>query len=618
MRPFVTLSMIVRDEARVLGRCLESVSGWAEEIVVVDTGSTDDTKRIAETYQARIYDFEWTNDFAAARNYALSKATGRWILVLDADEYIDPGELPPLNEFLQQLDSSKPIGIVLPIYNYVDQEGSGKISRSSSIRLFSRHPNLAFERAIHEQLRTSTGKLVQLDHEFPIYHTGYTTETLRLKDKSARNEAIFSQMRRDGRWTPYDSFTQGNEYFALDRYEEALTCYEEADQPSESNQAWLPLCIGNRISCLLRLQRYTEAWMQIKRGQKLWPKACDFYWLEGYTLAQLGLDEDALRALQTCLQRSESSNANDSCLISPNYGTTLPLQQAATLHLRRFEVQQAVAYLTKLCYASPNQQAVLLQLIKLISASEPLDRVESFLHSLYPQPLAYQRVMIIEVLILLGLRELAERYWKRTILDGDPVTSSIRLQYALLTDQVDMGATVLQSPPKEPDRAWRASKLRASFQWKDRVKEKEMLPEEEAVDIITTVCMQYFREGHFELYDAVINSYPDMFESLANKLGDALFEERQFELALDYYSLLLQRNALSPRGYENVARLYISQGEIDEGLEFAKEASIAMPDRLDLQILMLRHTKDVEQKRRLLHTLRHECPGLADFPALPA
>ena len=87
----VSLVMIVKNEESTLERCLESVKNIVDEIVIVDTGSVDNTKEIAQRFNAKIYDFEWCNDFSAARNYALSKATGEIRLVLDADEYIIAG-----------------------------------------------------------------------------------------------------------------------------------------------------------------------------------------------------------------------------------------------------------------------------------------------------------------------------------------------------------------------------------------------------------------------------------------------------------------------------------------------------------------------------------------------
>jgi glycosyltransferase involved in cell wall biosynthesis len=80
--------MIVKNEERHLSRCLQSVKDIVDEMVIVDTGSTGRTKEIAYSFGAKVFDFEWINDFSAARNYALEKSTSDWNLVLDADEYI--------------------------------------------------------------------------------------------------------------------------------------------------------------------------------------------------------------------------------------------------------------------------------------------------------------------------------------------------------------------------------------------------------------------------------------------------------------------------------------------------------------------------------------------------
>ena len=83
----VSLCMIVKNEEAVIGRCLESVQGMVDEIIIVDTGSEDRTKEIVERYTDKIYDFSWRDDFAAARNYSFSLASGDFILWLDADDY---------------------------------------------------------------------------------------------------------------------------------------------------------------------------------------------------------------------------------------------------------------------------------------------------------------------------------------------------------------------------------------------------------------------------------------------------------------------------------------------------------------------------------------------------
>ena len=94
----ISLCMIVRDEELALPRCLESVKGLFDEMIIVDTGSVDNTRRIAEEAAGKVYDFEWTDDFSAARNYSLSLAKGDWLMWLDADDVIESRDRELLKE----------------------------------------------------------------------------------------------------------------------------------------------------------------------------------------------------------------------------------------------------------------------------------------------------------------------------------------------------------------------------------------------------------------------------------------------------------------------------------------------------------------------------------------
>ena len=100
----LSLSMIVRDEAAQIEACLRSVQGFAEELVVVDTGSTDNTVALAQAMGARVEQIEWPGDFAPARNQALQFVSGDWVLVLDADEQLRPEAMAPLRALMAQPD----------------------------------------------------------------------------------------------------------------------------------------------------------------------------------------------------------------------------------------------------------------------------------------------------------------------------------------------------------------------------------------------------------------------------------------------------------------------------------------------------------------------------------
>ena len=139
----LSATLIVRDEAAVLPRCLASIRDLVDEIVVVDTGSADDSRRIAADFGARVFEFPWRDDFAAARNAALEHARGRWILYIDADEAIVPTSHDTLAGHL--LDP----GLVACTVRFRPRTG---FTRYQECRLFRNDPRIRFRNVIHETM----------------------------------------------------------------------------------------------------------------------------------------------------------------------------------------------------------------------------------------------------------------------------------------------------------------------------------------------------------------------------------------------------------------------------------------------------------------------------------
>ena len=127
----LSLCMIVKNEEDVLGRCLESVKGLADEIIVVDTGSDDLTKEIAAHYTDRIYDFEWRDDFSAARNFAFSKGTKDFLMWLDADDVIPGEEAERFRSFKENLTPDTDV-VMMPYA--VSFDGAGGTMRAFIFR----------------------------------------------------------------------------------------------------------------------------------------------------------------------------------------------------------------------------------------------------------------------------------------------------------------------------------------------------------------------------------------------------------------------------------------------------------------------------------------------------
>jgi glycosyltransferase involved in cell wall biosynthesis len=151
--PRVSLTMIVRNEEANLSGCLASAADLVDEIIVVDTGSTDRTKEVAGRLGARVYDFPWCDDFAAARNESLRHATGQWIFWLDADDRLDEENRGKLQALLAGLKTEN----VAYVMRCCSQSGAtgGSTAAVDHVRLFPRHPEIRWQYRVHEQILPS-------------------------------------------------------------------------------------------------------------------------------------------------------------------------------------------------------------------------------------------------------------------------------------------------------------------------------------------------------------------------------------------------------------------------------------------------------------------------------
>ena len=185
--PKLSVSMIVKNEEKHLNRCLSSIRDAADEIVIVDTGSTDKTIEIAESFGAKVFNYNWINDFSSARNFALSKCSGDWILYLDADEELNSNSV---NELMDKIRNNNSGGIFCAVKNLGTNITSGSIFKYP--RLFINDSRLKFNGKVHEQIIESLNKnkLQIIDSNIEIIHHGYAIDEESLKEKKERNLAL--------------------------------------------------------------------------------------------------------------------------------------------------------------------------------------------------------------------------------------------------------------------------------------------------------------------------------------------------------------------------------------------------------------------------------------------
>lgn len=254
--PTLALSMIVRDAERDLAVCLESVRGIANEIVIADTGSTDNTIEIAHKMGARVFSVPWENDFARARNLSLAEATADWVLSMDADERLDPAaarRLPPL------LANRKARAYQIPIRNYVlslneriwDRPAKPNDSPlpeakpypayvdHENVRLFRRDPELYFVGRVHEtvgmRILETGGGLGRAD--FLIHHFGLAVD---LKIQNRKNTYYRELSIQKVRELPGNAQAHFELGMVETSVEVALHCFERAcELKPDFAEAWI-------------------------------------------------------------------------------------------------------------------------------------------------------------------------------------------------------------------------------------------------------------------------------------------------------------------------------------------------------------------------------------------
>ena len=213
--------MIVKNEQNMLEKTLPNLSALVDEVVIVDTGSTDGTKKIAQKYTSKIYDFPWINDFAAARNESLKYANGDWILWVDADEFIKKEDMDKIKAVLK--DAGEP-AFLFKVSECREGE-LNPISYNLRPKIFRNRVGIHFERPVNEQPFTKDGRPVAIlarELDIPIYHWGGLLAEEKLRQKKLRNLEILKKVIDSGKGDAANYFLLGLNYRDIQMYDEAV------------------------------------------------------------------------------------------------------------------------------------------------------------------------------------------------------------------------------------------------------------------------------------------------------------------------------------------------------------------------------------------------------------
>ncbi|MCH5586707.1 glycosyltransferase [Shimazuella sp. AN120528] len=309
-KKLLSLCMIVRNEETFIENCLNCVKDVVDEMIIVDTGSTDNTVEICKSAGAIVLHRDWEDNFAVARNHGLDHAKGDWIFWLDADEEVEKEDAEKLRDLLTETEEHI-AGIQLINYygSYPIQPDNAYLVNHH--RLFRNHMGFRFKNRIHEQLNIQE-VLGNVDDfiTFPVkvYHYGYLNDITTKKDKHKRNIQILKKMRQEGSTDPWIDYHLANEYYRKQKHKKAFQYVNEAILKFIQKQQTPPsLLYKLKYEILITLNSFEGAWPAIDKAIALYPDYVDLHLYKGLIFIGQKKYEKAIKVFQHCLFLGENN-----------------------------------------------------------------------------------------------------------------------------------------------------------------------------------------------------------------------------------------------------------------------------------------------------------------------
>jgi tetratricopeptide (TPR) repeat protein len=428
----LSLAMIVKDEEEHLGRCLGAVAPWVDQIVVVDTGSTDRTVEIAREHGAEVLHHAWAGDFAAARNVSFEAATCDWVMYLDADEVLVDGDGPRLRELLGHVWRE---AFFLVETNYTGALEDGTAVTHNALRIFRNRPEYRFEGRMHEQIAHHLPSYLPERVELSpvrIDHYGYLGVVRDTKDKGRRNIELLERQEAEQGPSAFLHYNLGSEYAAAGDRQGALARFRKAwallaGRPDLRRYGFVPSLAGRLVKSLRICGHHEEALKQGDAILERFPGFTDIVLEQAFAARGLGDEQRAVALFERCLQIGDAPSA-----YSPTVGSGTYLARAglADLRLSQGDDAAAEALLRHVLADHPRFLAAVDPLAQLLlrRGVAPAE-VAADIHSLAAEGTAGVCFMLAVALYERGAADIAEAELRR-VLDLQPGNDHARVALA--------------------------------------------------------------------------------------------------------------------------------------------------------------------------------------------
>lgn len=324
----ISLCIIARNEEIFLPGCLNSALPFVDEIILVDTGSTDRTAEIAKEAGARVHSFAWNDDFSAARNYGLEQATGDWILWLDADEHLEVADGAKWRSALFD-SSAQAYAMRIVSYCGVDEIKDDQAILHAQIRLFRNGLGFRFEHRVHEQLNVRTVLPELRDIPFlpaQVHHFGYMDSIVEARDKWKRNEYLLATEQEQPNYSPWVDYHLANLYYNKGKHRKAVDWVNQSIRRFlERGEAPPSMLYKLKYEALLAEGKEDVAKQGIDKALAMYPDYVDLHFIKGKLLYSERRYGEAEEQFQKCLALGE---ANPSYVIQKGVGSDLARRYA--------------------------------------------------------------------------------------------------------------------------------------------------------------------------------------------------------------------------------------------------------------------------------------------------
>jgi tetratricopeptide (TPR) repeat protein len=425
------LCMIVKDEEEMLPKCLAAIAPAVDEIVIVDTGSTDRTVEIARSYGAKVIEQPWTGSFSEARNTSFEHATTDWIIYLDADEVLVGDDVKRLRALTGRVWRE---AFYLALTSFTGEAGDGGAVINSALRMFRNRPHYRFEGRLHEQIAHNlpfyaVGRLEQ--SSVRVDHYGYLGAVRDAKEKSRRNLELLKTQQAESAPSAFLHFNLGTEYAAIGDYASALTEFESSwnmiQAGGEEGNDYEPALVQRLVTALRACGRASDAMALARDGLERFPGFTDLVFAQAQAALALGHEDEAISYWQRCIEMGDAPSRYGAAV---GAGTHRPRIALAELHMRRGMLKEAGELLDWCVSEHPDYIGVIdpYATVLLLSGIAPDDvtaRIEAQLPDLTPAA----RFLLASVLYRHGAMPAAETQY-RAVLEARPSSAHVRVQLA--------------------------------------------------------------------------------------------------------------------------------------------------------------------------------------------